>query len=196
MKHWTRLPKKWWLPHHWKCSKSSWMGIWATWSHGRCPRPCQGGWKRSLPAQTIVWFYEKCFGASSLLLCFELSEPCSHSDNADPPKISFQPWPSPVFTKSLLLPMFWGPLKRACVLLFLSPCLAISGRNLSSRRWKLSLPLISSNLTPALSNRHVLCRSLVPDSKEEPRGHSLTPPLSMVGWGGELEGKGKTCVLG
>ena len=38
------------------------MGLWATWSGGRCPCPWQKGWNqvvlRALPIQTILWFYE------------------------------------------------------------------------------------------------------------------------------------------
>lgn len=30
------VPEKLCLPHHWKCSESSWMGLWATSSSGRC----------------------------------------------------------------------------------------------------------------------------------------------------------------
>jgi len=44
VRHWTDCPEKMWLPPHWKCSRSGWMGLWATWSGGRCPCPWQGGW--------------------------------------------------------------------------------------------------------------------------------------------------------
>jgi len=32
------------LPPPWKCSRPGWMGLWATWSSGRCPCLWYGGW--------------------------------------------------------------------------------------------------------------------------------------------------------
>ena len=40
----TGCPEKLWMPPHWQCSRPGWMGLWATWSGGRCPCPWQGGW--------------------------------------------------------------------------------------------------------------------------------------------------------
>jgi len=40
----TGCPEKLWMPPPWKCSRPGWMGLWATWSSGRCPCPWQGGW--------------------------------------------------------------------------------------------------------------------------------------------------------
>lgn len=34
--------RKKYLSHGWKCSRSGWVGFWATSSSGRCPCPCQG----------------------------------------------------------------------------------------------------------------------------------------------------------
>ena len=52
-----------WLPHPWQCSRPGWMGLWATWSGGRCPCPGQRGWTtRSLNVtpypnhSMILWF--------------------------------------------------------------------------------------------------------------------------------------------
>ena len=42
----TGCPKKLWMPHHWKCSRSRWMRLWATWPSKRCPCPWQGFWTR------------------------------------------------------------------------------------------------------------------------------------------------------
>jgi len=42
----TGCPEKLWIPHHWKCLQSGWMGLWAAWCSGRCPCPWQGGWTR------------------------------------------------------------------------------------------------------------------------------------------------------
>jgi len=43
-----------------------------------------------------------------------------------------------------------------------------------------------------------MCHNLAPAGNEEPCGHSVTPPSPSpaVGWGGELEGRGKTRGLG
>ena len=38
------LPEKLWMPPTWQCSRPGWMGLWTTWSSGRCPCPWQGGW--------------------------------------------------------------------------------------------------------------------------------------------------------
>jgi len=35
-----------WMPPPWRCSRPSWMGLWATCSSGRCPWPWQGGWNQ------------------------------------------------------------------------------------------------------------------------------------------------------
>ena len=40
----TGCPEKLWLPPPWKCSRPGRMGLWATWSGGRCPCPWQGSW--------------------------------------------------------------------------------------------------------------------------------------------------------
>ena len=40
----TGCPERLWLPLPWQCSRPGWMGLWATWSGGRCPCPWQGGW--------------------------------------------------------------------------------------------------------------------------------------------------------
>ena len=39
------FPEKLWMFAFWKCSRPGWMGLWATWSSGRCPCPWQGGLK-------------------------------------------------------------------------------------------------------------------------------------------------------
>ena len=61
----TGSPEKLWLPRPWKCSGLGWMGLWATWSSGRCPCPWQGlgtRWSlKSLPTQPILWFYDFSF---------------------------------------------------------------------------------------------------------------------------------------
>jgi len=38
----TGCPEKLWLSPPWKCWRPSWMGLWETWSGGRCPCPWQG----------------------------------------------------------------------------------------------------------------------------------------------------------
>lgn len=44
--------------HPWKCSRPDWIGLWATWSTGKCPYL----WKRQalgpLPTETIPWFHD------------------------------------------------------------------------------------------------------------------------------------------
>jgi len=35
-----------WVTPPWRCSRPGWMGLWATWSSGRCPCPWQRGWNR------------------------------------------------------------------------------------------------------------------------------------------------------
>ena len=53
-RHWNRLPHQLWMSHFWKCSKSGWLGLWATWSRERCPFPWQRGWtSRTLKAPSI-----------------------------------------------------------------------------------------------------------------------------------------------
>lgn len=42
----TGRPEKLWVPH--PCSGPSWMGLWATWSCGRCPWLWQGGWNQMI----------------------------------------------------------------------------------------------------------------------------------------------------
>ena len=37
-------PETLWMPPPWKCWRTCWMGLWATWSSGKCPCPWQGGW--------------------------------------------------------------------------------------------------------------------------------------------------------
>jgi len=37
------VQRSWTMPHHWKCSKSGWTGLWPTWSRQRCPRLRQAG---------------------------------------------------------------------------------------------------------------------------------------------------------
>ena len=44
VRHRTGFPESLWMPHPWQCSRPGWMGLWATWSSGRCPCPWQGGW--------------------------------------------------------------------------------------------------------------------------------------------------------
>jgi len=39
---WNMWPEKLWMPHHWKCSGSGWMGLWAIWSSWRCSCSFQG----------------------------------------------------------------------------------------------------------------------------------------------------------
>jgi len=39
-----RLPREAVDAPPWQCSRPGWMGLWATWSGGRCPCPWQGGW--------------------------------------------------------------------------------------------------------------------------------------------------------
>jgi len=48
--------------------KAGWMGVWAIWSSGRYPCPWQGsvGTRcsvRSIPTQTILWFYHMVLGS-------------------------------------------------------------------------------------------------------------------------------------
>jgi len=38
----TGYPEKLWLPPPWKCSRPGCMGLWATWSGGRCTLPMAG----------------------------------------------------------------------------------------------------------------------------------------------------------
>lgn len=35
----TGCPGKLWVPHPWKCWRPLWIGLWATWFHGRYPCP-------------------------------------------------------------------------------------------------------------------------------------------------------------
>ena len=35
----TRCPEKLWMPPPWQCSRPGWMGLWETWSSGRCLCP-------------------------------------------------------------------------------------------------------------------------------------------------------------
>ena len=42
----TGCPERLLMPHPWKHSRSSWTGLWATWSSWRCPCLLQGGWTR------------------------------------------------------------------------------------------------------------------------------------------------------
>jgi len=32
--HWNRLPRRLWVPHHWRHSRPVWRGLWAAWSSG------------------------------------------------------------------------------------------------------------------------------------------------------------------
>ena len=41
---WGTCSGKLWMSTTWKCSIWGWMGLWATWSSGRCPCLWQGGW--------------------------------------------------------------------------------------------------------------------------------------------------------
>ena len=40
----TGCPEKLWMPPPWQSWRPGWMGLWATWSSGRCPCPWQGDW--------------------------------------------------------------------------------------------------------------------------------------------------------
>jgi len=60
----TGCPEKLWLPAPWQCSRPGWMGLWATWSSGRCPCWWQGGWNQmmfKIPSNPnhsmILWFF-------------------------------------------------------------------------------------------------------------------------------------------
>jgi len=48
VRHWYRLSEKVWVSPPWQCSRPGWMGLWATWSTGRCPCPWQGGWNKMI----------------------------------------------------------------------------------------------------------------------------------------------------
>ena len=70
------------MPLPWQCSRPGWMELWATWAGGRCPCSCRGvgtRWAlRSLPTQTILWFYDSMIFSPSghfNLYVFSLS-PC------------------------------------------------------------------------------------------------------------------------
>ena len=59
----TGWPGKLWLHPPWQCSRPGWMGLWATWSSGRCPCPWQGAWNEMIfkvssnPNHSmILWF--------------------------------------------------------------------------------------------------------------------------------------------
>jgi len=39
VRHWKRFPRDAADAPPWKCSRPGWMGLWATWSSGRCPCP-------------------------------------------------------------------------------------------------------------------------------------------------------------
>jgi len=39
----TQVAQRWSMPHSWKCSRSGWTGLWATWSSWRCPCSWRGG---------------------------------------------------------------------------------------------------------------------------------------------------------
>jgi len=43
-RHWNRLLREIVDDPSLQCSRPGWMGLWATWSSGRCPCPWQGGW--------------------------------------------------------------------------------------------------------------------------------------------------------
>ena len=55
----TNCPKKLWMPHPWRYTWPSWMGLWAAWSDGEQPAHSRGvgtGWSlRSLSTQPIIW---------------------------------------------------------------------------------------------------------------------------------------------
>ena len=53
-----------------------------------------------------------------------------------------------------------------------------------------------SPLLPARTDSPSRCCDLASAGNKEPCGHSLTPSTSLVGWGGESEGKGQTHGLG
>lgn len=38
----TDCPKKLWMLHTWKCSRTGWVGLWSTWSSGWLPFPRRG----------------------------------------------------------------------------------------------------------------------------------------------------------
>ena len=71
----TGCPEKLWLPDPWNCSRPAWMGLWATWSSGRCPCPWQDGVELkslSVPprpnhsttlylCRTMSWYLPSCF---------------------------------------------------------------------------------------------------------------------------------------
>jgi len=60
LRHWYRLPRE--AVDDSSLERPGWMGLWATWSSGRCPCPWQGGWNYMIykvsSNQTILWFYE------------------------------------------------------------------------------------------------------------------------------------------
>ena len=68
VRHWNRLPTEAVAAPSQKCSRPAWMGLWATWSGGRCPCPWQGHrtrWPLKIPANTnhsmSLWVYDsKC----------------------------------------------------------------------------------------------------------------------------------------
>jgi len=60
----TGCPVRLWMPPPWKHSRPGWMGLWATWSSGRCPCLKQGGWNQMIlnvpsnPNHSMIpWFY-------------------------------------------------------------------------------------------------------------------------------------------
>ena len=65
LKHWHRLPREVVDVPSWKCSRSGWTGLWATWSTWRCSCSLQTGWTRwpsKVPSNPnlsmILWYTE------------------------------------------------------------------------------------------------------------------------------------------
>lgn len=58
----TSWPEMLWMPHSWKCLRTSWRGLWACWPSGRYPCPWEGigmVWSSHfLPTQAILWLYD------------------------------------------------------------------------------------------------------------------------------------------
>lgn len=71
--------RKLWMLHPWLCSRSGWMGLWATWPIGRCPCPCQWGWTRpsleilSTPNHLIMLLLACCNDMSGFKAPYNLS---------------------------------------------------------------------------------------------------------------------------
>jgi len=60
--HWTRCPRRLWMPHPWRHSRPGWMWLWAAWSAGWRPCTQQGVETRwslwSFSTQAILWSYD------------------------------------------------------------------------------------------------------------------------------------------